>query len=426
MPLALGAQTPWVTQLINYALVPGTVYAKQPDFDDKMAAGSASFAELGLGRRDGQVPRTAEARLLQRQPERYDVRAGDLDGRHRQGGDGGPGLGRPAGLPRGRAVAGRPRRCSRCPATDTVADNWIPGGIVVGLAVSAKSKKADAGAQVHRVLRPAGDRQRLGRGGRLRAPVLRGRGEGRPRARSRSCRTSTDNKAVPFMDQRWPNAEVQPTHFAVVQELLGGRDHGRRRTEEDGRGLPEERVTAVMTPPVKPAPATGTTGRSPGWHRATVVVRGARAARLRGGDALPEHRRRRLRLHRLVRCRGAALVRRPRRTSSSSSMTTRPLGALRQHPAADGRRSWSCRTGSACCSHSACTPRIKSRMLLRVIFFAPVVVSPVMVSFLWKYVYNPAPDAGLNAALGAVGLGGTAAGLAGRTRRWRSGRSRSR
>lgn len=48
---------------------------------------------------------------------------------------------------------------------------------------------------------------------------------------------------------------------------------------------------------------------------------------------------------------------------------------------------------------------IKSRMALRVIFFAPVVVSPVMVSFLWKYVYNPAPDAGLNGALGAVGLG---------------------
>ena len=48
---------------------------------------------------------------------------------------------------------------------------------------------------------------------------------------------------------------------------------------------------------------------------------------------------------------------------------------------------------------------IKSRMVLRVVFFAPVVVSPVMVSFLWKYVYNPAPDAGLNAALNAIGLG---------------------
>jgi raffinose/stachyose/melibiose transport system permease protein len=50
--------------------------------------------------------------------------------------------------------------------------------------------------------------------------------------------------------------------------------------------------------------------------------------------------------------------------------------------------------------------RIKSRTVLRVIFFAPVVVSPVMVAFLWKYVYNPDPQAGLNAVLGAVGLDG--------------------
>jgi raffinose/stachyose/melibiose transport system permease protein len=49
---------------------------------------------------------------------------------------------------------------------------------------------------------------------------------------------------------------------------------------------------------------------------------------------------------------------------------------------------------------------IKSRIVLRGVFFAPVVVSPVMVSFLWKYVYNPAPDAGLNAVFGAIGLGG--------------------
>jgi raffinose/stachyose/melibiose transport system permease protein len=50
--------------------------------------------------------------------------------------------------------------------------------------------------------------------------------------------------------------------------------------------------------------------------------------------------------------------------------------------------------------------RIKSRTALRVIFFAPVVVSPVMIAFLWKYVYNPAPKAGLNGILGALGLGG--------------------
>jgi raffinose/stachyose/melibiose transport system substrate-binding protein len=28
------------------------------------------------------------------------------------------------------------------------------------------------------------------------------------------------NKSVPFMDQQWPNAQVQPTHFAMIQDLL--------------------------------------------------------------------------------------------------------------------------------------------------------------------------------------------------------------
>ncbi len=44
--------------------------------------------------------------------------------------------------------------------------------------------------------------------------------------------------------------------------------------------------------------------------------------------------------------------------------------------------------------------KLRSRALLRVIFFAPVVVSPVMVAFLWKYIYNPDPSAGLNGLLG--------------------------
>ncbi|MFF2009717.1 carbohydrate ABC transporter permease [Streptomyces sp. NPDC058195] len=48
---------------------------------------------------------------------------------------------------------------------------------------------------------------------------------------------------------------------------------------------------------------------------------------------------------------------------------------------------------------------IKSRAVLRLVFFAPAVVSPVMVAILWKYIYNPENGAGLNGLLGAVGLG---------------------
>jgi raffinose/stachyose/melibiose transport system permease protein len=49
--------------------------------------------------------------------------------------------------------------------------------------------------------------------------------------------------------------------------------------------------------------------------------------------------------------------------------------------------------------------RIKSRFLLRTIFFAPAVLSPVVLAFLWKYMFNPDPGSGLNALLGFFGLG---------------------
>jgi raffinose/stachyose/melibiose transport system permease protein len=47
---------------------------------------------------------------------------------------------------------------------------------------------------------------------------------------------------------------------------------------------------------------------------------------------------------------------------------------------------------------------IKSRYVLRTVFFAPAVLSPVVIAFLWKYMFNPQPDAGLNALLGFFGL----------------------
>ncbi|WP_345622077.1 sugar ABC transporter permease [Streptomyces ziwulingensis] len=48
--------------------------------------------------------------------------------------------------------------------------------------------------------------------------------------------------------------------------------------------------------------------------------------------------------------------------------------------------------------------RIKSRNVLRVFFFAPAVITPVVTAYLWKYLY--APEGAVNALLGAVGLDG--------------------
>ncbi|MCT2591548.1 sugar ABC transporter permease [Streptomyces sp. N2-109] len=47
--------------------------------------------------------------------------------------------------------------------------------------------------------------------------------------------------------------------------------------------------------------------------------------------------------------------------------------------------------------------RIRSRNVLRVFFFAPAVITPVVTAYLWKYLY--APEGAINALLEAIGLG---------------------
>jgi ABC-type glycerol-3-phosphate transport system substrate-binding protein len=221
VPLALGAQTPWVTQLINYALVPGTVYAKQPDFDDKMSAGSASFAGSGWAEAMGKYLELQKRGFFNDNPNgtTYEQATSMV------------GTGKAAMAVQVSAVLQAYREAAPSPddlgmfpfpATDTVADNWIPGGIVVGIAISAKSKKAD---QARKFIEFCGQPDVVNAWAEAVACVpLYSEGEAKVDPVLKPFLPYlSDNKAVPFMDQRWPNAEVQPTHFAVVQELLGGK-----------------------------------------------------------------------------------------------------------------------------------------------------------------------------------------------------------
>ncbi|TCM51343.1 ABC transporter substrate-binding protein [Kribbella sp. VKM Ac-2568] len=221
VPLALGAQTPWVTQLINYALVPGTVYAKQPDFDDKMAAGSATFAGSGW----------ADAMNKYLELQKRGFFNDNPNGTTYEQATSMVGTGKAAMAVQVSAVLQAYRDAAPSPddlgmfplpATDTVADNWIPGGIVVGLAVSAKSKKAD---EARKFIEFCGQPDMINTWAEAVACVpLYSEGEAKVDPVLKPfLHYLSGNKAVPFMDQRWPNAEVQPTHFAVVQELLGGK-----------------------------------------------------------------------------------------------------------------------------------------------------------------------------------------------------------
>lgn len=221
IPFALGAQTPWVTQLINYALVPGTVYAEQPDFDDKMAAGSATFAGSGWADAMDKYLELQKRGFFNDNPNgtTYE-QATSMVGT----GKAAMAVQVSAVLQAYRAAAPSPDDLGMfpLPATDVVADNWIPGGIVVGLGVNAKSKKAD---EARKFLEFCGRPETVSAGAEAIACVpLYSDGEAKVDPVLKSFLPYlSGNKAVPFMDQRWPNAEVQPTHFAVVQELLGGK-----------------------------------------------------------------------------------------------------------------------------------------------------------------------------------------------------------
>lgn len=218
-PIALGAQTPWVTQLITYALVPSTVYAKDPTFDDKQLKGQASFADSGW--------RQAFQMYLELQQRGFfnpNPNGTTFEQQIAMVGNGKAGMAVQvsAVLSSFRDAASNKSDIGMFPfpGGDTAADSWIPAGAVVGLGVSAKSKNID---KAKKFIEYLGQQENLDKWSSLVAAV--------PIHQGPNTRIDPDlqsflpymkaNKAIPFMDQRWPNAEVQPVHFEVVQELLG-------------------------------------------------------------------------------------------------------------------------------------------------------------------------------------------------------------
>ncbi|MFB4314197.1 ABC transporter substrate-binding protein [Actinomadura sp. 21ATH] len=221
VPIALGAQTPWITQLITYALVPSTVYAKNPRFDEQMKAGSASFAQSGW------VQALEMYLELQKRGFFNDNPNGTTFEQATSmvaTGKAGMAIQVSAVLPDFRKAATSPDDLSMfpVPGADKEADVWIPAGVVVGVGVSARSKNKDAAKEFLGFL---GEQRNINAWSEAVACV--------PFVRDGSSKIDPvldpflpfmdGGKAVPFMDQAWPNAEVQPAHFAMVQELLGGR-----------------------------------------------------------------------------------------------------------------------------------------------------------------------------------------------------------
>jgi raffinose/stachyose/melibiose transport system substrate-binding protein len=221
VPIALGAQTPWVTQLITYALVPSTVYAKNPQFDEQMKAGSASFANSGWVQALEMYLDLSKRGFFNDNPNgtTFEQQTAMV-----ATGKAAMAIQVSAVLPDFRKQASSPDDLAMfpLPGADDKNQCWIPAGVVVGLGVSARSKNLD---DAKAFLAFLGEQKNMNAWAEAVACI--------PLVRDASSKIDPvlqpflpfidANKAVPFMDQAWPNAEVQPAHFAAVQELLGGR-----------------------------------------------------------------------------------------------------------------------------------------------------------------------------------------------------------
>jgi raffinose/stachyose/melibiose transport system substrate-binding protein len=107
------------------------------------------------------------------------------------------------------------------PASDKADDLEIAAGISAGLGVSSKTSKMDAAKAFMKWLGEPQQMAVFAKGGY--AVPLVSTGDKLDPLVQPFASFVKDGKAVPFMDQEWPNAKVQPVHFAGIQELFANK-----------------------------------------------------------------------------------------------------------------------------------------------------------------------------------------------------------
>ncbi|MEU1089213.1 ABC transporter substrate-binding protein [Streptomyces sp. NPDC005576] len=220
VPIALGAQTPWVTQLISYALVPNAVYAHNARFDEDMAAGRTSFRDSGWAEALGRYQELQRKGFFNDNPNgtTFEQQTAMVA------------TGKAAMAVQVSAVLGAFREAAESPddlamfpfpGGDDPARLWIPAGIVVGLGVSVRAGKDPRAADFIAFL---GKQENIDRWASavFAIPFRREASTAVDPVLEPFLPIVDEGRAVPFMDQRWPNAEVQPAHCAAVQDLLSG------------------------------------------------------------------------------------------------------------------------------------------------------------------------------------------------------------
>jgi raffinose/stachyose/melibiose transport system substrate-binding protein len=214
---ALGIQDNWVTQLVLYALVATTVYSTDKDFDTKMQAGQATFANSPWTTAMAKYQEMSKTGCFQKNPLGTSYEASQTLAAS----------GKTLGLVQGNWVisllkqknTGGHFTMHALPATDDPASFIMPAAAGAGYGVNAKAKNKDLAIKfITYVMSPEGMKVFNEAQGSL--PTLPNAGSPVDPGLTELTTFVKDNRTVPFMDQLWPNAKVQQTMLSGLQEIF--------------------------------------------------------------------------------------------------------------------------------------------------------------------------------------------------------------
>ena len=216
---ALGLQDNWVTQIVLYALVATTVYGQDPDFDQKMQAGQATFASSPWTTALGKYMEMERTGCFQDDP----LGASYEDSQKLAA------TGKTLGIVQGNWVIALLKKqnpegrftLTPLPATDDPTQFIIPAAAGAGYGINAKAKNPDLALKfVNFVMSPEGMNLFAEKQGGL--PSLPDTGYAIDPSLTELTKFLDDGRTVSFPDQTWPNAKVQQTMLSGLQEVFSG------------------------------------------------------------------------------------------------------------------------------------------------------------------------------------------------------------
>jgi raffinose/stachyose/melibiose transport system substrate-binding protein len=221
VPFAVGNQTPWITQLLPYAIAPSTAFAEDPNLAQDMLDKKKSFENSGWHTVFERYLELYKRGLFNKSPNgtTYE-QTQSLVG----SGKAAMAVQVIATMPPFVAAAKNKDDLGTFPfpAADSADSLQIPAGMCAGLAASANGKHL---AEAKKFIDWLGKPENMATFSKATSsiPLVGAASADSDPVLKPFTPFLAANKTVPFMDQQWPNAKVQPAHFAGIQELVAGK-----------------------------------------------------------------------------------------------------------------------------------------------------------------------------------------------------------